>query len=127
MKDFIFNDKKASEYCIKDVEMTYELSEMWKRGNANPRRFTNSVAIIRTRKGSTAGCHMISTYNYRKIMPTQFCYNGYCGQYFEITENVGGQIIIFVYDKLPHSGIEYKNVIKINNVVAIELMSEHEE
>ena len=89
-------------------------------------KYTDSVAIIRTRKGNTIGCHMISTYNYCKLMPNQFVYNGYFCEAFEIYENVGGQVKIKTFDKLHHSGIELENVITMSNVTGIEIMSEYD-
>lgn len=88
--------------------------------------FTDSVALVRTRKQNTVGVHMISTYRYQKLMPSQFVYSGYVGESFEITENVGGMVIITITNKLPHSGITFKNVIRFDNVTDIEIMSEHD-
>ena len=70
---------------------------------------------------------MFSTYNYIKLKPKQFDYKGYCGQSFEITESVGGTIVVLVKDKLPHSNIEFTNTVRIDNVTAIEIMSEHDQ
>lgn len=48
------------------------------------------------------------------------------GESFEISENVGGMVIIIVKDHLSHAGVIFKNIIKIDNVTDIEIMSEHE-
>ncbi len=89
-------------------------------------KYTNSVAIIRTRKGNTEGCHMVSTYAYQQLMPNQFVYDGYFCKWFELSENVGGQVKIRTFDKLEHAGIVFENVITFDNVVEIELLSEHD-
>lgn len=89
-------------------------------------KYTNSVMIIRTRKGNTVGCHMISTRNYQKLIPNQFDYKGYVCEAFEVYENVGGQIKVKVIDTLRHAGIVFYNIITFANVTEIEILSEHD-
>lgn len=88
-------------------------------------KYTDSVAIIRTRKGNTVGSYIISTFNYQMLMPSQFVYDGYSCRAFEVYENVGGQVKIKTFDKLEHAGIDFQNVITFDNVTDIEIMSEH--
>lgn len=89
-------------------------------------KYTNSVAFVRTRKESVVGCHVISTRNYQKLMPSRFVCSGYTCREFEIFENVGGQVKIKTYDSLEHAGIEFENTITLSNVTNIEIMSEHD-
>lgn len=90
--------------------------------------YKNSVALIRTRKGNVAGCHMVVTRRYIKLMPTSFCYKGcYICDNFEILENVGGDVVIISHDRLGYAGVDIKNRIRIQNVSDIEIMTEHEE
>lgn len=117
-------------HCENNAKVTLEVYKKYKamcKETFNPRLFKNSIAIIRTKKGNVVGCHMFSTYNYIKLKPKQFDYKGYCGQSFEITESVGGTIVVLVKDKLPHSNIEFTNTVRIDNVTAIEIMSEHDQ
>ena len=88
--------------------------------------YKNSIAIIRTRKDSTVGCHFISTYNYIKLNPRKFAYNTKPCKEFSIYENVGGNVIIETIDKLKHSNVEIKNQIIISNVANIEVLTEYE-
>lgn len=90
-------------------------------------KYTNSVAIIRTRKGNTVGCHMVSTYRYQALNKSQFVYNEYFCDCFEIYENVGGQVKIKTFDKLRHANVEIVNEITFNNVTDIEVLSSHDE
>lgn len=69
---------------------------------------------------------MISTYNYQKLMPNQFVYDGYSCEAFEIFENVGGQVKVRTFDTLKYAGIKFENVITFANVTDIEIMSEHD-
>ncbi len=121
-------DKKVAEYCLNDVKMTQIAYEECKKVENcfGPRIFKNSVAIIRTRKGNTVGCHMVSTYNYRKLQPRKFVYDEYVGASFEITESVGGTVVILVNDFLSCSGFSFTNTIRFENVTGIEIMSEHD-
>ena len=90
-------------------------------------KYTNSVAIIRTRNGNTVGCHMVSTYNYQSLNKSQFVYNEYFCKSFEIYENVGGEVKVKTFDKLNHANVEIINEITFNNVTEIEILSYHEE
>jgi len=127
IKDGQITSEKLSEYCENDAKITYELYKQHFEQIFNPRLFKNSIAIIRTKKGNVVDCHMFSTYNYIKLKPKQFDYKGYCGQSFEITESVGGTIVVLVKDKLQHSNIEFTNTVRIDNVTAIEIISEHDQ
>lgn len=90
-------------------------------------KYRNSVAIIRTRKENTVGCHMVVAKRYMQLMPSQFVYKDcYICNGFEILENVGGDVIIKTTDDLKNVGIEFENHIRIRNVEEIEIMSEHE-
>lgn len=90
-------------------------------------RYINSVAIIRTRKENTVGCHMVVAKKYMQLMSSQFAYKDcYICNDFEILENAGGDIIIKTHDSLQYAGIEFENTIRIRNVTDIEIMSEHE-
>ena len=87
----------------------------------------NSVAIIKTRKGSIVSGHMIATEAYMELMPNQFSYKDcYICKEFEILENVGGDVIIKAYNQLENADIYYENMIRIRNVFEISVMSEHE-
>lgn len=56
--------------------------------------YKNSVAIIRTRKDTIVGCHMVAARKYIQLMPCQFDYkNTYVCDSFELLENVGGDVI----------------------------------
>lgn len=89
--------------------------------------YKNSAAIIRTRKNTVVGCHMVATRKYIQIMPSQFDFkNAYICDSFEILENVGGDVIIETNNHLKHAGIQFKNRIRIRNVTEIEIMTEHE-
>ncbi len=88
--------------------------------------YKNSVAIIRTRKDSTVGCHFISTYNYIKLNPKKFVYDTKPCKEFSIYENVGGDVIIETIDYLKHSNVKMKNKIIISNVTDIEILTEYE-
>lgn len=121
--------EKVAEYCTNDIKATEEVYKAQKKVEDlfGPRLFKNSVAIIRTKKGNTVGCHMISTYNYRKLQPNQFVYDGYVGRSFEISGSVGGTVIILVHDFVSPSGFSFTNTIRFENVTEIELMSEHDQ
>ena len=126
----LYGDPDVLKYCENDAKVTLEVYKKYKamcKETFNPRLFKNSIAIIRTKKGNVVGCHMFSTYNYIKLKPKQFDYKGYCGQSFEITESVGGTIVVLVKDKLQHSNIEFTNTVRIDNVTAIEIISEHDQ
>lgn len=89
--------------------------------------YKNSVAIIRTRKDTIVGCHMIVTRKYIQLMPSQYDYkNAYVCDSFEILENVGGDVVIVAEDSLKHAGIRFKNLMRIRNVEEIEILTEHE-
>lgn len=89
--------------------------------------YKNSVAIIRTRKDTVAGCHRVATKKYIQLMPSQFDYkNTYICDSFELLENVGGDVIIKAEDSLKHVGLEFTNRIRIRNVEEIEILTEHE-
>jgi len=89
--------------------------------------YSNSAAIIRTRKGNTVGCHLLVTKNYQKSNNQEFSFtNVYVGDSFDICESVGGDIVVKVYDLLPHSQVRVKNRIWIQNVTEIEILSFHE-
>lgn len=89
--------------------------------------YKNSVAIIRTRKDTVVGCHMVATRKYIQIMPSQFDYkNAYICDSFELLENVGGDVIIVAKDSLRHANVRFKNRIRIRNVEEIEILTEHE-
>lgn len=88
-------------------------------------KYKNSVAIIRTRNGNTVGCHMVSTYRYRSFNKSQFVYDEYFCESFEIYENVGGQVKVKTFDKLTHSDVEITNEITFDNVTSIEILSYH--
>jgi len=86
--------------------------------------YKNSVAIIKTKNGSTVGCHFISTYNYIKLNPKKFVYSTKPCKEFSIYENVGGKVIIETTDYLKHSNVEIKNEIIISNVIDIKILTE---
>ena len=88
--------------------------------------YKNSVAIIRTRKDTVVGCHMISTKGYEKINPKQFAYDGYRCHEFEIGETVGGVVVVATKDKFEYSGADIRNEIRFENVYEIELLTAHE-
>ncbi len=89
-------------------------------------KYTDSLMILRTRKGNTVSCHMVYTHNYRKMNPKRFDYKGYSCNHFELLENVGGNVIVKCADRLEHANIDFENVIKFANVTEIEIMSEHD-
>ena len=88
--------------------------------------YKDSYCIVRTREGSIVGCISVATFNYQKIMPSQFATYNYICDRFEIMENVGGMIIIKTYQKMKHAKVEIVDTIGINNVTDIEILSEHE-
>lgn len=89
--------------------------------------YKNSVAIIRTRKDTVVGCHMVATKKYIQIMPSRFDYkNTYICDSFELLENVGGDVIIKAEDSLKHAGLKFINRIRIRNVEEIKILTEHE-
>lgn len=89
--------------------------------------YKNSVAIIRTRKDTVVGCHMVATKKYIQIMPSRFDYkNAYICDSFELLENVGGDVIIKAEDSLKNVGIKFINRIRIRNVEEIKILTEHE-
>lgn len=89
--------------------------------------YKNSVAIIRARKDTVVGTHMVATKKYIQLMPSQFDYkNTYICDSFELLENVGGDVIIKAEDSLKHVGLEFINRIRIRNVEEIEILTEHE-
>lgn len=89
--------------------------------------YSNSAAIIRTRKGNTVGCHLLVTKNYQKSNNQEFSYtNAYIGDSFDICETVGGNIVATVYDHLLFARVKVENRIQIQNVTEIEILSFHE-
>ena len=89
-------------------------------------KYKNSIAIIRTKKDSTVGCHAVFTANYKALNQNKFDYNGYLCEQFEILETVGGKVVIKTIFRLPHSCVELKNEIQISNVTEIEILTEHD-
>jgi|GEM_PF-3564812 len=86
----------------------------------------NSVAIIRTKKDNTEGCHFISTYRFKKLNPTRFAYKEAPVDEFEIYETVGGKVVVKTISKLNHSNVTIENEITISNVANIEILTEYE-
>ena len=67
--------------------------------------YQNSVAIIRTRKDSVVGCHMIFTNRYVAANRHQFVYRGYPCSEFHIAETEGGDVIVTTFDVMPQSKV----------------------
>lgn len=88
--------------------------------------YRNSVAIIRTKKDSAVGCHIVFTSAYKTLNPNKFDYKGYLCERFEILETVGGKVVIKTIFRLPHSCVKLKNEIQISNVTEIEILTEHD-
>lgn len=87
---------------------------------------TNSVAIIRIRKDSVVGCHMIYTNRYVATNKHQFVYRGYPCAEFHIAETDGGDVIVTTVDMMPHSKVKITNQIRFENVTEIEVLTSHE-
>ena len=68
--------------------------------------YQNSVAIIRTRKDSVVGCHMIFTNRYVAANRHQFVYRGYPCSEFHIAETEGGDVIVTTFDVMPQSKVQ---------------------
>lgn len=88
--------------------------------------YQNSVAIIRTRKDSTVGCHMIFTNRYAAANKNQFMYRGYPCSEFHISETDGGDVIVTTFDVMPQSKVKITNQIRFENVTEIEMLTSHE-
>lgn len=87
--------------------------------------YKNSLVIIRTKKDSTVGCHMIFTKQYQKDNPSQFVYDGYQCSEFEIAETVGGKVIVTTKDHMNISKIPVEHRLEFDNVTKIELLTTH--
>lgn len=87
--------------------------------------YSNSIAIIRTRKDSVVGSHLISTRAYEKANPHQFVYNGYRCSKFDVAETVGGTIVLTLIDTLEFSKVTVTNTIYFENVTSIEIKTHH--
>lgn len=70
---------------------------------------TKGFCIIRTKKNHTANVYSIATFDFMGKNNFYKYDRSYKCDSFEITENVGGQIIIYLYRKLKHSGLEIKS------------------
>ena len=88
--------------------------------------FTHSVAIIRTRKDSVVGCHMIFTRRYANQNKNQFKYTGYACSEFHIGETVGGNVIVTTFDVMERSKVKIVNQIHFENVTEIEIYTIHD-
>lgn len=87
--------------------------------------YKNSMVIIRTKKNSIVGCHMIFTKQYQKDNPSQFVYDGYQCSEFEIAENVGGKVIVTTKDHMNISKIPVEHRLEFDNVTKVELLTTH--
>jgi len=91
--------------------------------------FTNSVAIIRTKKGSVVGAHLIATHEYAKMNPNEFAYNGaFLASSFEIMKTIAGDVIVSLKENFPNieeNSIEIKHNAIFHNVTSIEITSEY--
>ena len=88
--------------------------------------YQNSVAIIRTRKDSVVGCHMIFTNRYVAANIHQFVYRGYPCSEFHIAETEGGDVIVTIFDVMQQSKVKITNQIRFENVTEIEVLTSHE-
>ena len=79
--------------------------------------FTHSVAIIRTRKDSVVGCHMIFTRRYANQNKNQFRYTGYACSEFHI---------VTTFDVMERSKVKIVNQIHFENVTEIEIYTIHD-
>lgn len=82
---------------------------------------TKGFCIIRTRKGNTVNVYSIATFSFMRNNKYYKLDNSYKCDSFEILENVGGQIIIHLFRKLKHSGIEIRNELTFEQGVVNEI------
>lgn len=88
--------------------------------------YQSSAAIIRTRKDSMVGCHMIYTRRYMSANKHKFSYRGYPCSEFHITETEGGNVIVTTFDVMQQSKVKITNQIRFENVTEIEVLTNHE-
>lgn len=88
-------------------------------------KFTNSVAIVRTKKDNVVGSHMISTYEYQKENPNQFTYGEYRCNRFSLAETIGGRVIVKTEETFKQSKAKITNEIIFDNVTEVEILTTH--
>lgn len=87
--------------------------------------YKNSLVIIRTKKDSIVSCHMVFTKQYQADNPNQFDYKGYKCREFEISDTVGGKVVITTTDYLENAEVPIQNTLEFDNVTKIDMLTTH--
>ena len=87
--------------------------------------YKNSLVIIRTKKDSIVGCHMVFTQQYQADNPNQFDYKGHKCREFEISDTVGGKVVITTQDYLENAEVPITNTLEFDNVTKIDMLTTH--
>lgn len=87
-------------------------------------KFKDTVLFIRSKKDTIVNCITVVTDNFMK-RNNYYCFkDAFKCTYFEVYENIGGDVFIKTYTHMKHSGVAYTNEIKIDRNTIEEMRME---
>lgn len=81
--------------------------------------------IISTRENNVVNIYTIATMDFIKNHKNKYCYkNCYLCDSYKVLENVGGQVIIEILQKMKYSGVEIKTTLKFEKDMVVDIRIE---
>lgn len=81
--------------------------------------------VISTKKNNVVSIHTITTLDFIENNKNKYCYKkSYLCDSYRVLENVGGQVIVEIFQKMKYSGVEIKTTLKFEKDTVIDIRIE---